>query len=119
RAAELVQQHPGGFVPAQRQLPLQQERGQAALVGNSQIRRPEPRRQRRFRIVENRAGGQRDLVAAGRTLPPPLLRQAIGARVSASRACVPVGPPAADQIVLTRFLGGKLTLELAHILRKR
>jgi hypothetical protein len=92
---------------------LQQERGQAALVGDRRTRQSTALS---CCVVENRVGGQRDLIPAGRTL---LLRQAIGARVRAPRARVPVEPAAGGQIVLTRFLGGELTLELAHILRKR
>ena len=73
RAPQLVQQHPRRFVPPQPQLPLEQQGGHASLVGDGQIGRPEPDRQRRLRVVENRAGRQRDLVAARRALPSPML----------------------------------------------
>ena len=74
RAPQLVQQHPRRFVPSQAQLPLEQERRHAALVGHRQIGRPEPHRQRRLRVVENRAGRQRDLVSARRALPSSMRR---------------------------------------------
>ena len=40
---QLVQQHPGGFVLAEPQVSLQQERRDPSLVGRHEIRRPEPR----------------------------------------------------------------------------
>ena len=90
----------------------------APLVGDRQIGRPEPDGQRRLRVVEDRACGQRDLIPARRTLPPPMLLHAVGAAVPAPRASKPVRPATRRQVVLTGFLGRELTLEIAHILRK-
>ena len=91
RAPQLVQQHPRRFVPTKAELPLEQQRRHAARVGHRQIRRPEPHRQRRLRVVENRARGQRDLVSARRALPPPVLLHAIRAVVPAAWTGEPIG----------------------------
>ena len=92
RAPELVQQHPRSFVPAQPQLSLEQERRNTALVRDREIRRPEPHRQRRLGVVKNRARRQRDLIAAGDTLPPARARDAIGAAMPAARTRESVRP---------------------------
>ncbi len=119
RAPQLVQQQPRRFVPPQAQLPLQQERREAPLVGNRQIGRPEPHQERRLRVVENRPGGQRHLIPARRTLPAPVCGQAIAARVPAPGTHKAVRPAARRQVVLTGLVGRKLPLKLPEILRKR
>ena len=54
----------------------------AYRLGDGQIGGPEPDCQGRFRVVENRPGRQRDLIAAGHALPSPVLHQVIAARIS-------------------------------------
>jgi hypothetical protein len=89
-----------------------------AFIGDRQIDRPEPHRQRRLRVVKDRPGGQRDLVPTRRTLPPPEFVHAIGASVLAARTHESVRPSTRGQVVLIGFLSGKLSLKIAHILRK-
>jgi hypothetical protein len=119
RAPQLVQQHPRRFVSTKAELPLEQESRHATRVGHRQVGRPEPHRQRRFRVVENRARGQRDLVPTRRALPPPVLLHAIRALVPAPWTGEPIGPATRGQVVLTGRFAGALTLKVAHILRKR
>lgn len=119
RAPQLVEHHPGGFVPPQTELPLQQQRRDTPLVGRHQIRGPEPLRQRDPRVVQNRPGRQRHLVPARRALPASLFHDGVGARVGASRASESVGPPTRGQVLLARFFGRELTLKLAQISGKR
>ena len=85
--------------------------------GHRQIGRPEPDCQRRLRVVENRSGGQRDLVTARRALPPPMRVHAMRPHMCAAGADEPVRPAAGRQVLLTGFFTRKL--EIAHILRKR
>ena len=118
-APQLVQEHPRGFVPAQPQLPLEQERRDAPLVGDHQIGRPAPHGQGRLRVVENRAGGQRHLVPAGHALPAAVRRQSIAARVPTATTHEPVRPATRRQVVLTGFLGRELPVEFPQILGKR
>jgi hypothetical protein len=47
RAAQLLQEHPGGLVAAAVQLPLQLHRGDPRSSAGHQVRRPEPQLQRR------------------------------------------------------------------------
>ena len=62
-ASEFMQHHPRCFVASQRELPLQKKRRDAALVGGHQVGSPEPDRQRRLRVMQDRPSGQRNLVS--------------------------------------------------------
>src|SRR5579863_6702172 len=117
--AQLMQYHPRRFIARESELALHEERRHATLVGGHQIRRPEPNRQGRLRVVKNRASRKRDLVPTCRTLPSPMFRQLISPSVSTPGTNEPVGPAARSQIFLTRLFTGKLGLKLAQTLRKR
>lgn len=119
RAPQLVKHHPRGLIPAQAQLPLQQQRRDPPLVGRHEIGGPEPLCQWHLRVVQNRPRRQRDLMPASRALPASLFEDRVGARVIASRASESVGPPTRGQVLLARLFGRELTLELAQISWKR
>ena len=77
RAPKLVQHHPRRFIPVQSQLSLEQEGRDAPFVRGGQIGRPEPHRQWRLRVVENRASRQRDLISARGALPSPVVHHRV------------------------------------------
>ena len=115
RPPELVQQHPGGFVPTKPHLPLEQERRDPPLVGRHQIRGPEPHRQRDLCVVKNGPGRQGDLVPAGDTSPASLFHHRVGSRVSTPRTRETIRPATGGQIRLAGLLGRELTLKLAQV----
>ena len=115
---ELVEEQPRGFVSSQAQLPLQPQGRGASFVGDHQIAGPEPDRQRRFRVVKDRARRQRHLMAASGALPASM-GDRIGPSLLAPRTHESVRPATGGQILLAGVLGRKLTLELVQILRKR
>ena len=71
RPTKLVEPRPGGLVAAQTQRPLQPQGAHPRLLVRHPPHRSEPRHHRRPRVLEDRAGGHRRLVGAGRALPPP------------------------------------------------
>jgi hypothetical protein len=119
RAPQFVQQHPGRFVATKPQLPLEQERGDPALVGGHEIPGPEPHGQRHLRVVKNRSGGERDLVSARNTSPASVFHHRVRPVVAASRTPEPVRPTTCGQILLAGFLGRELALKLTQVRRKR
>ena len=115
RSAQFVEHHPGGFISAQAQLSLEQERRYSTLVGRHQVCGPKPQRQRGLRVVQDRPRRQRDLMAARHALPASLFHHGVSALVFASRAPEAIRPATGGQVVLARLFGSKLTLKLAHI----
>ena len=67
-AAQLVQHHPSGLVAFDAELALELDCRDATRFGAHQVSSPEPQVQRRPGAVQDRAGGQRELIAAGRAL---------------------------------------------------
>jgi hypothetical protein len=118
RSAQLVEHHPRCFVSAQSQLTLKQKRGDPTFVGCHQIRGPKPQRKRDFRVVENRPGRQRHLMAASRALPASLSHHGIRALVPAAPTRKAVEPATGCQILLANLFVGELTLKLAQARRK-
>jgi len=116
--SEFVKEQPSRFVSWQAQLPLQPQGRSASFVGDHQVAGPEPDRQRRFRVVEDRARRERHLMAASDALPASRGHR-VGPPMLAPRADEPVRPATGGQILLAGVLGRKLTLELRQILRKR
>ena len=57
--------------------------------------------------------GERNLAAAGGTLPTSPSHQRVAARVGASRTLETLGPAALGQVLLAGFFVGKLELKLA------
>ena len=117
-AAQLVEQHPRWFVPAEPQLPLEQNRRNPPLVGRHQIGCPEPHRQRDLRVVQHRPGRQGHLVPAFDTSPAPVFQHRVGAPVVTAWTAEPVGPPTHRQILVAGLFGGELALKLAQVCGK-
>jgi hypothetical protein len=113
-----MEHHPRGFVAPQRQLTLEEERGDATLIGGHQVRSPEPYRKRRFRVMQNRPGRHRGLVPTTTTLPASQFHQFIRPAVPAARTHEAIRPAAGSQILLASLLSSKLRLKLAQCLRK-
>lgn len=105
------------FVAPQGQLPLHPQGRRAALVGNHQVGRPEPGRQRRLRIVQDRARRERHLMPTAGALPSPM-RHRICAPMLAPRTDASVRPATGGQVPLAGRLGRELALTFAQILRK-
>jgi hypothetical protein len=117
RSPQFVEEHPGGFIPAQPELALQQERRDAALIGRHQIRGPEPVGQRGLRVVQDGSRRQRYLMPAFGTLPAALRH---GVRTPASTAGAgETLRPATRRQMLAGVFGRELPLKLAQILRTR
>jgi hypothetical protein len=119
RPPKLVEHHPGGFVSSNAKLALEEQRRHTAFVGRHQVGSPEPQGQRRLRIVEDRARGQRHLVAAGSAFPPLPTRQRVATRMGATRTGEALWPTALSQIFLARLFGGEFDLKVAECCRKR
>ena len=118
RPPELVEDQPRRFVAPQGQLPLHPQGRRAALVGDHQVGRPEPGRQRRLRVVQDRARRERHLMPTAGALPSPR-RHPICAPMLAPRADESVRPATGGQVSLACLLGRELALKLVQILRKR
>src|SRR5229473_2109277 len=108
----LVENHPCGFVAADPELALQEQGRETTLVCRHQVGGPEPRRERRLRVVKDCPRRQRDLVTARGTLPPTAAGQGVGARVTAPGAGEAVRPAACSEVLRTRFFGGELRLKV-------
>jgi hypothetical protein len=115
---QLVEEQPGRFVSSEAQLSLQPQGRSASFIGDHQVAGPEPDRQRRFRVVEDRARRERHLVPASGALPASMGHRK-GPAMLAPRTDEPVRPATRGQIPLAGVLGRKLALELVQILRKR
>ena len=113
RAAELVQDHPSGFVTPKPKLTLEKQCRNTSLVGGHQVGGPEPQGQGSLGIVKDGSRGERNLAAAGGTLPTSPSHQRVAARVGASRTLETLGPAALGQVLLAGFFVGKLELKLA------
>ena len=118
RSAQLVEHHPRGLIAPQPELMLDPERRDTALVSGHQVRRPEPLRERRLRVMQNRPSGQRDLMPALGALPPPR-RDRVRPLMTAPGTDKAVRPAARRQVLLAGLLGCELTSELVQILGKR
>src|SRR5205807_9536721 len=95
--AELVQPGPGGLVAAQAQLPLQLGGGDPALAGRHQVDRQEPLGQACLGLLEDRAGQERVLLAAGHALVGDLGPERVGIVVATSYAPESVRPARLEQ----------------------
>jgi len=115
---ELMQEQPSGFVPADRQLSLKQQRRNPTLVGGHQIGGPKPQGQRRLRSVENRARCQRHLVVALCTFPAVPCLQWVCPRVPATRTSEPIWPPTRLEILPARRFVAEMALKLVQIGRE-
>jgi hypothetical protein len=119
RSTELVKDHPCGLVAADPELALQEQGRETTLVRRHQVGGPEPRRERRLRVVENRPGRHRDLVTARGALPSTAASQGVGRLVSAPGTGEALWPAARGQVVRARFFAGELLLKQPEALRER
>jgi hypothetical protein len=69
RAPKFMKHHPGGLITVQPELALKEQGRHSPLVRRHQVSRPEPDRQRSFRVVQDRPSRQGRLVAAPGALP--------------------------------------------------
>src|SRR6266536_2428956 len=116
---QLMQQQPSRFIPADRQLSLEQQRRNPAFVGGHQIGGPKPQGQRRSRPVEHRARCYRYLVVASRAFPAVPRLQRKGLRMPATRTSESIRPPTGLEILAACRFVAELALELAQAGRKR
>ena len=116
-SSQFVEHHPGRFVASDSELTLDEQRRDTALVRGHQVGRPEPLRERRLRVVENRAGSQRDLMPALGALPAAV-RDHVGSPMAAAWTAEAVGPATRRQVLLAGRLGSELKLKLAQARRK-
>jgi hypothetical protein len=109
RPAQLVE--PGGPVAPEAQNPLEAERARPGLLAGHPPHRPEPHRQRRARVLEDRPGGHGDLARAPGAHPePPSGRPA--RRALAGGAGPAVRPSDEGEVLAARLLGGEAPLQL-------
>jgi len=118
-APELMQEQPSRFIPTDRQLSLEQQRGNPPFVRGHQISGPKPQGQRGSRPVEHRARCHRCLVVASRAFPPVPRLQWKGLRMPATRTSEPISPPTILEILPACRFVAELALELMRIARKR
>ena len=97
-AADLVQPAPGGLVAAEAHLALELHRRDAALARGHQVDRQEPLREAGLGLLEDGAGENRVLLAAGRALLDQALLVAPGLVMPAARAAKTRGPTRPHQI---------------------
>ena len=116
---QLVQHHPGRLVTSQTQLALQEKRRDATFIRGHEVSRPEPNRQRRFRVMQNRPRRKGDLIPTTSALPAPRFHDLVRTPVPAPRADEAIRPAALRQIFLASFFGSEHRLELAQGFRKR
>jgi hypothetical protein len=118
-ASELVQQQPGGLVPAEGQLTLNQQRRDPPLVGRHQIGGPKPHRQRELGPVQDRARGQRDLVSTLGALATLPVAEQERSPVTTAWTAKALGPSTGLEILPARLLVRELSLKLAEARRER
>jgi len=111
--------HPRRLVASQTKLPLQEKRRDAALIRSHQVSRPEPNRQRRFRVMQKCPGRKGDLIPTTGALLAPQSHEFVSAPVPASRADEAFRPAALSQILLASLLGSEHRLEFTQGLWKR
>ena len=116
---QLVQYHPRRLVTSQTKLALQEKRRDATFIRGHEVGRPEPNRQRRFRVMQNRPCREGDLIPTTSALPAPRFHDLVRTPVPAPRADEAVRPAALSQILLASLFGSEHRLKLAQGFRKR
>ena len=104
RSAELVEDHPSGFVTSKPKLTLEKQCRNPALVGCHQVGGPEPKRQRSLSVVKDGSRSERDLVAAGGTLPAPSSHQGVAMSMGTSGTLEALRPAAGGQVTVGKPL---------------
>jgi hypothetical protein len=118
RLAELVQPGPGGLVAAEAHLPLQLGGGDPALAGGHQVDGEEPAGEAGLGLLEEGAGEQGVLLAAGRALVDAARPQRVGVTMAAALATEAVRPARPERVFPTLLVGPEPGVELQEILRE-
>ncbi len=116
--SQLVQHHPGCLVTSQAKLALQEKRRDATFIRGHEVGRPEPSRQWRFRVMQNRPRRKGNLIPATSALPAPRFHDLVRTPVPAPRTNEAIRPAALSQIFLASLFGSEHRLELAQGFRK-
>jgi hypothetical protein len=116
--AELVQPGPGGPVAAEAQLPLQLGGGDPALARGHQVDGEEPLGETGLGLLEEGAGEQGVLLAAGHALVDDLGPERVGIVVATSYASKSVRPAGLEQVLPALLIGAELGQERWHVFRQ-
>ncbi len=116
--AELVQPGPGGPVAAEAQLPLQLGGGDPALARGHQVDGEEPLGETGLGLLEDRAGEQGVLLAAGHALVDDLGPERVGVVMAARRAPKSIRPAGLEQVLPTLLVGAEPAHERWHVFRQ-
>jgi hypothetical protein len=117
-SAQLMENHPGGFVTSEAKLALEEQRRDTPFVSGHQVGGPEPQGERRLRVMKESPRGQRGLMTTGDALPASSSSQRVAATVRAARADEPLRPAAWGQVFLARLFCSVFELKLAECRRK-
>ena len=111
RSPQLVQQSPSRLVAAQPENPLQPKSTDTVLLGSDMPHRPEPGRQRKMTVLEDRTGSHRNLAAALPTEPQATLHRP-SRSPAAPWADEPIGPTKGKQVTPASLVGRKSLFQL-------
>jgi len=112
RSPQLVQQHPGGFVSTESELPLELHGRDAGRRRRHQVSGPKPQSQWGSRAMKDGARGNGDLVPAVRALPEQAMLQLIGFGRTTAWASEAIRPARGKEVSATRLLVRETLLEL-------
>lgn len=118
-ASELVQEQPGGLVPAEGQLALQKQGRDPALVGRHQIGRPKPDRQREPGPMQDRARGQGNLISTLRALATLPVAERERSLVTTAWTPKSLGPSTGLEVLPAGLLVREPSLKFAEACRER
>src|SRR3954453_16222602 len=116
--ADLVQAGPGGPVAAEAQLPPQLGGGDPALAGRHQVDGQEPAAEAGLGLLEDGAGEQGVLLAAGHALVDDLGLERVGVVVPAGNAPGSVRPAGREQVLPALLVGAEPGQERWHVFRQ-
>jgi hypothetical protein len=116
--ADFVQPGPGGAVTAQAQLPPQFGGGDPALAGRRQVGGEEPLGEAGLGLLEDRAGEQGVLLAAGHALVDDLGPECVGIVVATSYASKSIRPARLEQVLPALLVAAEPGQERWHVFRQ-
>jgi hypothetical protein len=107
-----------GPAAAEAQLPLQLGGGDPALAGRHQVDGQEPAAEAGLGLLEDGAGQERVLLAAGHALVDDLGLERVGVVVPAGSAPESVRPARLEQVLATLIVGAEPGQERWHVFRQ-
>jgi hypothetical protein len=113
-----VQPGPGGAVAAEAHLPLELGGGDPALARGHQVDGEKPATEAGLGLLEDGAGEQRVLLAAGDAFVDDLGPERVGIVVTTAVAAEPVRPTCLEQVVTTLPVGSEPFDEGRHVFGK-